>query len=73
MAADDFFGSCHAPRCFIRQFDGKYPVKGIAISSWATLDFYISDLLPAVCSTAVQLLPFTLYLSPVLLSTQHGI
>ena len=35
METGSFFGTCHAPRRFIRQFDGKYPVNGIAISSWA--------------------------------------
>ena len=30
-----FFGTCHAPRCFIRQFDGKYPVNGIANSRYS--------------------------------------
>ena len=30
-----FSDTCHAPRDVIRQFDGKYPVNGIATSTWA--------------------------------------
>ena len=33
METDSFFGTCHAQRRFIRQFDGKYTAKRIVISS----------------------------------------
>ena len=36
METGSFFGTCHAPRRFIRQVDGEYPVNGIATSSWAS-------------------------------------